>query len=72
MNNFDELKGKLDEFDELKDEIGELDELKLKFDELDVLRVKLIVSHMIQYGVLNFRLINFTNEHCFHRDDISK
>ena len=29
-------------------------------------------SHMIQYGVLNFKFINFTNKHCFHQDDISK
>ena len=24
-------------------------------------------SHMIQYGVLNLRFINFTNKHCFIR-----
>ena len=24
-------------------------------------------SHMIQYGVLNFKFKNFTNKHCFHR-----
>ena len=29
-------------------------------------------SHRIQYGVLNFKLINFTNEHCFYQYDISK
>ena len=22
-------------------------------------------SHMIQYGVLNFKFVNFTNKHCF-------
>ena len=27
-------------------------------------------SHMIQYGVLNFKFIDFTNKHCFHQDDI--
>ena len=27
-------------------------------------------SHMLQYGVLNFKFINFTNKHCFHQDDI--
>ena len=29
-------------------------------------------SHMIQYGVLNFKFINFTNKHCFYQDDILK
>ena len=29
-------------------------------------------SHMIPYGVLNFKFINFTNKHCSYRDDISK
>ena len=29
-------------------------------------------SHMIQYGVLNFKFMKFTNKHCFYRDDISK
>ena len=29
-------------------------------------------SHMIQYGVLNFKFINFTNKLYFYRDDISK
>ena len=29
-------------------------------------------SRMIQYGVLNFEFINFTNKHCFYQDDISK
>ena len=29
-------------------------------------------SHMIQYGVLNFKFINFTNKHCFYEDDIRK
>ena len=24
-------------------------------------------SHMINYGVLNFKFINFTNKHCFIR-----
>ena len=28
-------------------------------------------SHMIQYGVLNFKFINFTNNHCFYQDDFS-
>ena len=27
-------------------------------------------SHMIQYGVLNFKFINFTNKHSFHQSDI--
>ena len=27
-------------------------------------------SHMIQYGALNFKFINFTNKHCFHQDEI--
>ena len=27
-------------------------------------------SHMTQYGVLNFKFINFTNKHCFYKDDI--
>ena len=29
-------------------------------------------SHMIKYGVLNFKFINFTNKHCFYQDDIRK
>ena len=29
-------------------------------------------SHMIQYCVLNFKFINFTNMHCFYQGDISK
>ena len=29
-------------------------------------------SHMIKYGVLNFKFINFTNKHCFYQDDIFK
>ena len=28
-------------------------------------------SHMVQYGVLNFKFINFTNKHCFYQDTIS-
>ena len=27
-------------------------------------------SHMIKYGVLNFKLINFTNKHCLYQNDI--
>ena len=27
-------------------------------------------SHMIKYGVLNFKFINFTNKFCFYHDDI--
>ena len=27
-------------------------------------------SHMIQYCVLNFKFINFTNKHCFYHDDV--
>ena len=30
------------------------------------------VSHIIQYCVLNFRFINFTNNHCFYHDDNNK
>ena len=29
-------------------------------------------SHMIKYGVLNFKFINFTNKHCFYQGDILK
>ena len=29
-------------------------------------------SHMIKYGVLNFKFIHFTNKHCFYQDDIRK
>ena len=29
-------------------------------------------SHMIKYGVLNFKFINFTNKHSFYQDDIRK
>ena len=29
-------------------------------------------SHMIKYGVLNFKFINFTNKHGFYQDDIRK
>ena len=29
-------------------------------------------SHMIKYGVLNFKFINFTNKHCFYQDDFPK
>ena len=29
-------------------------------------------SHVIKYGVLNFKFINFTNKHCFYQDDIRK
>ena len=29
-------------------------------------------SHMIQYGVLKFKFINFTNKHCFYNVDVSK
>ena len=29
-------------------------------------------SHMIQYGFLNLKFINFTNKHCFYHVDISK
>ena len=29
-------------------------------------------SHMIQYGVLNFKFIKFTNKHCFYQGDIRK
>ena len=29
-------------------------------------------SHMIKYGVLKFKFINFTNKHCFYQDDIRK
>ena len=29
-------------------------------------------SHMIKYGVLIFKFINFTNKHCFYQDDIHK
>ena len=28
-------------------------------------------SHMIQYGVLYFKCINFTNKHCFYQDDLN-
>ena len=31
-----------------------------------------IESHMIQYGVLNFKCINFTNKNCFYQVDIRK
>ena len=29
-------------------------------------------SHMIKYGVLNFKFINFTNKHHFYQGNISK
>ena len=29
-------------------------------------------SHVIKYGVLNFKFINFTNKHCFYQDDNRK
>ena len=29
-------------------------------------------KHMIKYGVLNFKFINFTNKHCFYQDYIRK
>ena len=29
-------------------------------------------SHVIQYGVLSFKFINFTNKHRSYQDDISK
>ena len=35
-------------------------------------KLPMLESHMIQYGVLNFRFIIFTNKHCFYLDDISK
>ena len=33
-------------------------------------KVPTFESHMIQYGVLNFKFINFTNKRCFYQDDI--
>ena len=35
-------------------------------------KLPMLESHMIQYGVLNFKFINFTNKHCFYQDTISK
>ena len=29
-------------------------------------------SHMIRYGVFNFKFIGFTNKDCFYQDDIRK
>ena len=33
-------------------------------------KLPMLESHMIQYGVLNFKFINFTNKHCFYQGDI--
>ena len=37
-----------------------------------VAKLPTLESHMIQYDVLNFRFINFSNKHCFYQDDSSK
>ena len=35
-------------------------------------KLPMLESHMIKYGVLNFKFINFTNTHCFDQPDIHK
>ena len=35
-------------------------------------KLSTLESHMIKYGVLNSKLINFTTKHCFYQDDIRK
>ena len=35
-------------------------------------KLPMLESHVIKYGVLNFKFINFTNKHCFYQDDIRK
>ena len=35
-------------------------------------KLQTLESHMIQYGVLNFKFINFTNKHYFYQGDIRK
>ena len=36
-----------------------------------VFKLPTLENHMIQYGVLNFKFINFTNKHCFYQDNNS-
>ena len=35
-------------------------------------KLPMLESHMIQYGVLYFKFIKFTNKHCFYQGDICK